>query len=60
MRKIQRNMGKKETITARGTKIRTEYSGLWETLCNPDFKSLEFEGFRQQAGLNVKIEPENL
>ncbi len=29
-----------------------EYLGLWESLYNPDFKPLEFEGFRQQAGLN--------
>ena len=27
--------------------------GLWETLHNPDFKPLEFEGFRMQAGLNA-------
>ena len=30
-----------------------EYLGLWERLYNPDFKPLEFEGFRQQAGLNA-------
>ena len=30
-----------------------EFLGLWETLHNPDFKPLEFEGFRMQAGLNV-------
>ena len=30
-----------------------EYLGLWETLNNPDFKPLEFEGFRRQAGLNA-------
>jgi len=30
-----------------------EFLGLWETLYNPDFKSLEFEGFRNQAGLNA-------
>ncbi len=28
-----------------------EFLGLWETLYNPDFKSLESEGFRNQAGL---------
>lgn len=26
--------------------------GFWEILYNPDFKPLEFEGFRKQAGLN--------
>ena len=30
-----------------------EYLGLWETLYNPNFKPLEFEGFRNQAGLNA-------
>ena len=30
-----------------------EYLGLWEILYNPDFKPLEFEGFRKQAGLNA-------
>jgi len=29
-----------------------ELLGFWETLYNPDFKPLEFEGFRKQAGLN--------
>ncbi len=30
-----------------------EYLGLWEMLYNSDFKPLEFEGFRKQAGLNA-------
>ncbi|CAM5188367.1 hypothetical protein OURE66S_00023 [Oligella ureolytica] len=29
-----------------------EFLGVWETLYNPDFKPLEFEGFKRQAGLN--------
>jgi len=29
-----------------------ELLGFWEMLYNPDFKPLEFEGFRKQAGLN--------
>ncbi len=29
-----------------------EFLGIWERLNNPDFKPLEFEGFRIQAGLN--------
>jgi len=29
-----------------------EFLGLWEQLNNPDFKSIEFDGFRVQAGLN--------
>ncbi|WP_224747035.1 KilA-N domain-containing protein [Pelovirga terrestris] len=30
-----------------------EFLGIWETLYNPNFKPLEFEGFRKQAGLNA-------
>ena len=30
-----------------------EFLGIWENLYNPDFKPLEFEGFRKEAGLNA-------
>ena len=30
-----------------------EYLGLWEYLHNANFKPTEFEGFRNQAGLNA-------
>ncbi len=30
-----------------------EYLGIWETLYNPDFKPLEFEGLKKEAGLNA-------
>ena len=30
-----------------------EFLGLWERLHNPDFKPLEFEGLRKQAGANA-------
>ena len=30
-----------------------EFLGLWEKLHNPDFKPLEFEGFKKQAGANA-------
>ena len=30
-----------------------EFLGIWESLYNPDFKPLEFEGFRREAGLNA-------
>lgn len=30
-----------------------EFLGAWETLHNPDFKPLEFEGFRSSAGSNA-------
>jgi len=29
-----------------------ELLGLWESLHNPDFKPVEFDGFRKQVGLN--------
>jgi hypothetical protein len=28
-----------------------EFLGFWETIYNPGFKPLEFEGFKKQAGL---------
>lgn len=30
-----------------------EFLGIWESLYNPMFKLLEFEGFRKEAGLNA-------
>ena len=30
-----------------------EYLGIWESLYNPSFNPLEFEGFRKEAGLNA-------
>lgn len=32
-----------------------EFLGLWEKLCNPDFKPLEFERFRNEAGSNYFV-----
>jgi hypothetical protein len=29
-----------------------EFLGIWEKIHNPDFNSVEFDGFRMQAGLN--------
>src|SRR3990167_909874 len=29
-----------------------EFIGLWEKLNNPNFNSIEFDGFKKQAGLN--------
>ena len=40
---IQNWMRNKDTI---------EFLGLWEQLNNPDFNSIEFEGFRKNAGTN--------
>ncbi len=30
-----------------------EFLGIWETLYNPSFNPLEFEGFRKESGLNA-------
>ena len=30
-----------------------EFLGIWETLHNPSFNPLEFEGVRKEAGLNA-------
>ena len=30
-----------------------EFLGIWESLYNPDFNSLEFEGINKNAGLNA-------
>ena len=30
-----------------------EYLGIWESLYNPNFKPLEFEGFKKETGLNA-------
>ena len=32
-----------------------EFLGLWEKLCNPSFKPLEFERFRNEAGSNYFV-----
>jgi hypothetical protein len=32
-----------------------EFLGIWESLNNPGFKPIEFDGFRKQAGLNSFI-----
>lgn len=29
-----------------------EFLGIWEKLNNPDFNPIEFEGFKNQSGLN--------
>ena len=41
---IQNWMRRKDTI---------EFLGLWEMLHNPDFKGVEFDAFKNQAGSNV-------
>lgn len=30
-----------------------EYLGIWESLNNPNFNHLEFDGFKKEAGLNA-------
>lgn len=40
---IQNWMRNKDTI---------EFLGIWEKIHNPDFKSIEFDGFKERAGFN--------
>ena len=32
-----------------------EFLGIWEHIYNPNFKPVEFEGFKKQAGLNSSL-----
>jgi len=32
-----------------------EFLGIWEKIYNPDFKTVEFDGFRKEAGFNSFI-----
>ena len=32
-----------------------EFIGLWETICNPDFKPVDFERFKHEAGSNYFV-----
>ena len=34
-------------------KYTIEFLGTWESLYNPNFKSVEFDGFRKEAGLHT-------
>ena len=34
------------------TRNAIEFCGLWEQMNNPDFKSIEFDAFKNEAGLN--------
>ena len=36
-----------------------EFLGIWESLYNPSFNPIEFEGFRKEAGLNIAPPPTN-
>ncbi|WP_017256904.1 KilA-N domain-containing protein [Pedobacter arcticus] len=49
-----KNLERTDTIIQNWLRNRNtiELLGFWEQLYNPNFKPLEFEGFRKQAGLN--------
>jgi len=32
-----------------------EFLGLWESFCNPDFKPIEFDRFKQESGYNAFV-----
>lgn len=46
-----------DTVIANWMRSRNtiEFLGIWETLNNPNFNPVEFEGFRKQAGLHAFI-----
>jgi hypothetical protein len=50
-----KNRDEPNTVVANWLRNRNtvEFLGIWEQLYNPDFKPLEFEGFRKEAGLNA-------
>ncbi|MDR3293871.1 MAG: KilA-N domain-containing protein [Clostridiales bacterium] len=37
-----------------------EFLGIWESLYNPDFNPVEFDGFRNETLLNVNVKHEKL
>lgn len=51
----QKNHDEPNVVVANWLRNRNtiEYLGMWESLYNENFKPLEFEGFRQGAGLNA-------
>jgi hypothetical protein len=56
---IARHRNEKETFAIINNWMRSrstiEFLGLWEKLSNPDFKPLEFERFRNEAGSNYFV-----
>jgi hypothetical protein len=42
----------KINVLSREVAVYTRFLGIWEHLNNPNFKPIEFDGFRKQAGLN--------
>ena len=34
-------------------RITLEFLGTWESIYNPNFNSVEFDGFRKNAGLHI-------
>ena len=38
------------------TRDTIEFLGLWEKLCNPTFKPLEFERFRSEENVQILVE----
>lgn len=51
--KFEMSKNMKLTVEVQSTAI--EFLGLWEKLSHPDFKPLEFDGFRMQVALNNLI-----
>lgn len=49
---ITRHQDKKRSDDLIRNRNTLEFLGIWEKIHNPDFNSVEFDGFRMQAGLN--------
>jgi len=49
---ITRHQDKKRSDDLIRNRNTLEFHGIWEKIHNPDFNSVEFDGFRMQAGLN--------
>ena len=49
-----KNQGRSDDLIRNWLRNRNtiEFLGIWESLNNPDFNSVEFDGFKKQAGLN--------
>ena len=50
-----KNPEEPNAVVANWMRVRStiEFLGLWEQLNNPDFKPIEFEGFKNKAGANA-------
>jgi len=53
LQRMAQNENAEKVVFKGGTRMTIELIGLWETLYNPNFKHIEFDVFRNQAGLKL-------